>query len=82
MIIGKNSKFSYYLVLATHCLIVKCRGLYEKQVLSDSRIQKVDKTVLQEQFLVTSRRWCIHLKKKFFVVVILRFFLEFLKLNF
>ena len=33
----------------------------EKQAFSNSRARKVDQKVLQEQFLCTSGRWCMHL---------------------
>ena len=33
----------------------------EQQALSNSRERKVDQKLLQEQFLCTSGRWCMHL---------------------
>ena len=51
----ENELFPY------HCLIVKCRGTYQQQTLSNSRTRKFDQKVLQEQFLFTSGIWCIHL---------------------
>ena len=53
----ENELFPY------HCLIVKCRGTYKQQALSNSRTRKFYQNVLQEQFLFTSGGWCIHLKK-------------------
>ena len=58
-------------VTVSHCLIVKCRGTYQQQVLTNSRTRKVDQKVLQEQVLCTSIYFIFFF---FFVVVIFRFF--------
>ena len=38
---------------ASHCLIVKCGGTYKQQTVTNSRTRKVDKKVLEEQYLCT-----------------------------
>ena len=81
-------EYTQYELFPYHCLIVKCRGTYEQQTLSNSRTRKFDQKVLQEQFLCTSGRWCIHLnivsgnkrKKTFFCVFFFYIFQNFLKI--